>query len=58
MSTAAVNLNDPREDSLTKSLVEREAAMKERLAAAWQLHIARVEEVLESGWKCHIAMAG
>jgi hypothetical protein len=57
MSTAAVNLNDPREDSLTKSLVEREAAMKERLAAAWQLHIARVQEELESGWQSHIAMA-
>lgn len=57
MSTAAVNLNDPREDSLTKSLVEREAAMKERLSAAWQLHIARVQEELESGWQSHIAMA-
>ncbi|MDZ7638345.1 MAG: hypothetical protein U5J83_08870 [Bryobacterales bacterium] len=57
MSTAAANFNDPREDSLTKSLAEREAAIKERLSAAWQLHIARVQEELESGWQSHIAMA-
>ena len=57
MSTAAANFNDPREDSLTKSLAEREAAMKERLSAAWQLHIARVQEELESGWQSHISMA-
>lgn len=57
MSTAAANFNDPREDSLTRSLAEREAAIKERLSAAWQLHIARVQEELESGWQSHIAMA-
>lgn len=57
MSTAAANFNDPREDSLTKSLAEREAVIKERLSAAWQLHIARVQEELESGWQSHISMA-
>lgn len=57
MSTAPVNLNDPREDNLLKSLAEREAAIKERLSAAWQLHIARVQEELEAGWQSHIGMA-
>lgn len=57
MSTAPVNLNEFHEDSLHKSLVERESVVKEQLQAAWHLHIARVQEELESGWKNHIGVA-
>ncbi len=57
MSTAPSNFGELHEDSLSKSLLERESAIKERLQAAWQLHIARVQEELESGWQSHIGVA-
>ena len=37
--------------SLTETLSEERAATLEQLAAAWQLHVARVEEQLASGWR-------
>lgn len=57
MSTAPSNFGEMHEDTLSKSLLERESAIKERLQAAWQLHIARVQEELESGWQSHIGVA-
>jgi hypothetical protein len=37
--------------SLADDLAAFEAAAKDQLSAAWQLHVARVEEQLRSGWR-------
>ncbi len=39
---------------LGEALARERDAMREQLAAAWQLHVARVEEQLVAGWKAHI----
>ena len=43
------------ENDLRQTLDEQRAAALEQIEAAWQLHIARVEEQLSTGWREHLA---
>jgi hypothetical protein len=43
------------ESNLRQTLDEQRAAALEQIEAAWQLHIARVEEQLSKGWREHLA---
>jgi hypothetical protein len=43
------------EISLRQALDEQRAGALEQIEAAWQLHVARVEEQLSKGWREHLA---
>ena len=44
----------PEPSRVASTLSEQREAVREQLAAAWQLHVSRIEEQLNSGWREHI----
>ena len=40
--------------SLRETLEEQRATARDQLSAAWQLHVARIEQQLSTGWKDHL----
>lgn len=41
--------------TLRQLLAEQQLVARDQLAAAWQLHVSRVEEQLGAGWQAHIS---
>lgn len=46
----------PQQSRVASALSEQREATREQLAAAWQLQISRVEELLHTGWQEHLAL--
>lgn len=46
-----------REFTLTNLIEDQRAAALDQIEAAWQLYISRIEEVLSTGWREHLATA-
>ncbi len=48
------NPNSPASPSLRETLEQQHATAREQLSAAWQLHVARIEELVSTGWREHV----
>ncbi|HOL70821.1 MAG TPA: hypothetical protein PKW45_05195 [Bryobacteraceae bacterium] len=46
----------PQQSRVASVLSEQREAAREQLAAAWQLQISRIEDLLHAGWKEHLAL--
>ena len=44
----------PTNPSLKETLEEQHSTARDQIAAAWQLHISRIEEQIATGWKEHV----
>ncbi len=40
--------------SLKETLEEQHLTARDQMAAAWQLHVSRIEEQIATGWKEHL----
>jgi hypothetical protein len=47
----------PKEQSADTFIQNECELLRDQIAAAWQLHVERVEEELQRGWKSHVASA-